>query len=284
MTPEQKTIVITGCSSGFGRRTALHLARHGWAVYATVRKDTDRASLHAEATAQGSAEQLTPVICDITNAEHVAALAQIVAAATPGLNALLNNAGTSFPAPLELLPVADFRAQLEINVVGQLAVTQALLPLIKVARGIIIFVGSDSGRVAFPVTGAYAASKFALEAIGDALRVELAPFGIHVVLLEPGPSPTSIWETSKQWALASWAHGDTGAYASLIAAVENAASRRAAAGFPPQLFAEAVLRILNTPRPRARYPIPRHTAVMIVLRQLMPDGLWDWAVRRMLRW
>ncbi len=218
-----KSVVITGCSSGFGRVTALHLARHGWRVFATVRRETDRDDLLAEAQALGCRERLAVLLCDITRVEQVRALAEAVSAATPRLDALVNNAGAAFPAPLELLPL-------------------------------------------------------------DALRIELAPFGVGVVVLEPGPSPTAIWAASRQRALAGMTEIDTSAYAPLIAALEQAADRRSRTGFPPQAFAEEVLKILNSRHPRARYAIPWQTAGLMALRRLLPDASWDWLVRRALKW
>ena len=279
-----KAAVITGCSSGFGRATALHLVRQGWQVFATVRRETDRDSLVAEAQTNGCRDCLAVLLCDITRLEQVRALAAAVAAATPGLDALINNAGAAFPAPLELLPLDALRAQLEINVVAQLAVTQGLLPLLKAARGTIINVSSDSGRIVFPIAGAYHMSKSAIEAMSDTLRIELAPFGVRVVVLEPGPSPTAIWATSRRRALAGMTDIDASAYAPLIAAVEQAAERRARTGFPAQAFAEAVQKILNSRHPRARYAIPWQTAGLMALRRLLPDAGWDWLVRRVLRW
>ncbi len=172
--PQNGSIVITGCSSGFGRVTALHLAKLGWHVFATVRKEADQASLLSEATTRGCKDKLTVLLCDITRAEQVAAMGQAVSTVTPRLDALLNNAGTGYAAPLELLPLDDLRAQLEINVIAHLAVTQALLPLLKPARGVIINVSSVHGRLPVPIIGAYSASKFALEALSDVLRIELA--------------------------------------------------------------------------------------------------------------
>jgi NAD(P)-dependent dehydrogenase (short-subunit alcohol dehydrogenase family) len=279
-----QSVVITGCSSGFGRVTALHLAQHGWQVFATVRRETDRDDLLAEAQDLGCRERLAVLLCDITRDEQVRKLAAVLTGAAARLDALVNNAGASFPAPLELLPLDTLRAQLEINVVGQLAVTQALLPLLKAARGTIINVSSDSGRVVFPITGAYHMSKFALEAMSDALRIELAPFGVRVVVLEPGASLTAIWATSRQRALAGMTKIDTSAYLPLIEAVEQAADRRARAGFPPQAFAETVLKVLNSPHPHVRYAIPWQTGALIAFRRLLPDAGWDWLVRRALRW
>jgi NAD(P)-dependent dehydrogenase (short-subunit alcohol dehydrogenase family) len=192
-----KAIVITGCSSGFGRVTAWHLARQGWLVFATIHKEADRASLLAEATRHGCAGRLRPAICDITNTEQVTALGRTVAEAVPQLDALLNNAGTSFPAPLELMALDELRSQLEITVVGHMAVTQTLLPLLKAAGGTIINVTSVGGRIATPIIGAYNASKFAMEAVSDVLRIELVPFGVRVIVIQPGSSATAIWQTSQ---------------------------------------------------------------------------------------
>jgi NAD(P)-dependent dehydrogenase (short-subunit alcohol dehydrogenase family) len=282
----ERTMVITGSSSGFGRVTALDLARHGWRVFATVRKETDAEDLLAEAAKLGAKEQIMPLICDITIPEQVARLGEAVAAATPTLNALLNNAGTAYAGPLELLSPADLREQLEINVVAHLAVTQVLLPLLKAAHGTIINVSSVNGRIATPVVGAYSASKFALEGLSDALRVELAPFGVRVVLIEPSASGTNIWETSLQHALGKMGQYRNGPYKRLFDVTEKVARRASAGrgGFPPQLFAETVRKILDSLRPRARYVIPRSANREIVLRRLLPDRTWDWLVRRTLKW
>jgi len=279
-----KFIVITGCSTGFGRVTALHLAKQGWRVFATVRKETDRAGLLAEATGLGCAETLTPVLCDITDAAQVAALGRALAEATPQLDGLVNNAGTAFPAPLELLSVDELRAQLEINLVGHLAVIQALLPLLKAAHGTIINVSSIGGRLTTPVLGAYNISKFGLEALSDVLRVELAPFGVRVVVIEPGGSDTAIWDTSRARATGRIDVNANGPYAPLIQAIQQFSRNAAAGGFPPQLFADTILKILKQAHPRSRYAIPGSVARMIFLRRFIPDSLWDRILRRSLKW
>ena len=280
-----KSIVITGCSSGFGRLTGLYLARQGWHVFATVRKEADRESLQAEAAEAGCAEHLQPVICDITDAGQVAALSQKVAEVTAQLDALVNNAGTAFPAPLELLGLDELRSQLEINLIGHLAVTQALLPSLKAAGGMIINVSSVGGRIAMPILGAYNISKFALEALSDVLRVELAPFGVRVVVIEPGSSDTAIWNTSRRRASGRLqAVAGQSPYLLLINAIEKFSRKSAANGFPPQLFADTVLKILNNPHPRARYAIPGDVARSILLRKLLPDAIWDRILRRSLKW
>ncbi len=280
MPTSSRTILITGCSSGFGRATALHLARRGWRVFATVRTEPDRQSLLAEAAG-------LPVdvsLCDVTVPAQIAGLLQAVRAATPTLDALLNNAGTAYPAPLELLPLADLRRQFEINVVGQLAVTQAALPLLKAARGLILNVSSMGGRVAFPITGAYHASKFALEALSDSLRIELAPFGVKVVVLEPGGSPTAIWGTGEKNAGTALTDPGVAAYRPLVERYLRLAHASARDGFPPEQFAALVERILNEPRPRARYVIGRGAARNLLLRRLLPDAWWDAILRRLFRW
>ena len=275
-----KTIVITGCSTGFGRATALLLVRHGWRVFATVRKDVDAESL-ARAAASPS---LHTCVCDITRPADVAGLRAAVEAHTDRLEALVNNAGTGYPGPLELQPLDELRAQLELNTVAQLGVTQAMLPLLKAARGTLINVSSIGGRVVFPINVAYHMSKWALEAMSDGLRVELAPFGVKVVVIEPGSSPTAIWDTSLHRAINPVQPRDWGAYAPLVAAVERYARQGAARGFAPERFAELVLKVLRARRPRTRYTLPAGVAWTILLRKWLPDTWWDWAVRRTLRW
>jgi NAD(P)-dependent dehydrogenase (short-subunit alcohol dehydrogenase family) len=240
-----RTVVITGCSSGFGRATALRLAREQWRVFAAVRRDEDAAHLVAEAGSLAGGA-LVPVVCDITEADDVARLATI-AGETTSLDALVNNAGTAFPAPIERLPVDELRAQFEVNVFGHVAVTQALLPLLKRSRGTIVNVSSVGGRISTPMLGAYNASKFALEALSDVLRIELAPFGVRVVVIEPSASPTAIWRTG----LSRTDQRDAGDYAPLSEAVRRLAGQSASSGFPPELFAATVSAILKTPRPRA---------------------------------
>jgi len=279
-----KTIVITGCSTGFGRVTAFHMAERGWRVLATVRQEAHQAELLAEAHGKGLAESLIPVPCDITRPEDVARLALAVADVGSRLDALVNNAGTAFAGPLELLPLDDVRAQLEINLFGHLAVTQALLPALKVARGTIVNVSSIGGRVAIPLHGPYHMSKLALEAMSEVLRLELAHFGVRVVIIAPDASPTAIWDTALRRAHANPALSNLGGYAPLAEAIERRAKHSAVSGFPPELFARTVWRIVNSPRPAAIYFVPGSSGLVVAARRLMPDWLWDVIVRRVLGW
>lgn len=283
-TPVDKTIVITGCSSGFGRVTALQLARSGWRVFATVRKESDRESLLVEAANQGCKENLGVLLCDITDSAQITDLAKTISSEVSRLDALLNNAGTAYAGPLELVSPDDLRQQFEINVIAHVAVTQALLPLLKAAKGIIVNVSSVSGRVATPVIGPYAASKFALEAISDAWRVELAHFGVRIVLIEPSSSATGIWNTSKERAVERLEPYRSGPYRRLLNVMEKMVANIDKNSFPPQLFADTVQKILSNRKPKTRYVIPTRAAWFIRLRKFLPDRLWDKQVRRTLRW
>jgi len=277
-----KTVVITGCSTGFGRVTALHLAREGWQVLATVRKESDADSLKVEAGS--AAGRLTPVLCDITQAADVTGLRDRVDALGGRLDGLVNNAGTSYAAPLELLPIDVLRQQLEVNLVAHLAVTQSLLPALKAARGTLINVSSVGGRVAYPVNGAYHMSKFALEAMSDVLRLELVPFGVKVVVLQPGTSPTAIWQTSLDRAKSLDSYAQLGAYTPLAAFVEQVARHNTTTGFPPEVFARTVHKVLTRSNPATRYAFPAGIRLRIWQRTLLPDKVWDWFVRRVIGW
>ncbi len=175
-------VLITGASTGIGAACALHLDRLGFRVWAGVRRPSDGEALVGQAS-----RQLTPIILDVTDSNSIAAALAGVGAGAGGdsLAGLVNNAGIVVAAPVEILPIAELRTQLEVNVIGLVAVTQAALPLLRLGRGRVVNIGSISGRMATPVIGAYAASKFAVEALTDALRVEVQPWGIDVALIEP---------------------------------------------------------------------------------------------------
>jgi NAD(P)-dependent dehydrogenase (short-subunit alcohol dehydrogenase family) len=180
-------VVITGTSTGIGRATAVRLAGMGFRVFAGVRKPAD-----ADELAQTPG--ITPLIIDVTDPAIVSAAAETVASQTgsAGLRGLVNNAGITVPGPLEFLPLDDLRRQLEVNVIGPIAVTQAFLPLLRRGRGRIINIGSIGGKMSMPFLGAYHVSKFGMEALSDSLRQELRPWGIRVSLVEPGGVSTPL--------------------------------------------------------------------------------------------
>ena len=191
-----RSVLITGASTGIGRATALRLDAAGWRVFAGVRKQED-----ADALGEAGSERLVPLILDVTDAEQIAAAAaRIETEARDGLDGLVNNAGVAIPGPLETLAIDDFRRQVEVNLTAHVAVTQAMLPAIRAARGRIVFISSIGGRVALPLTGAYHAAKFGIEAVGDVFRQELRPWGISVSIVEPGSIDTPIWERGERTA------------------------------------------------------------------------------------
>ena len=170
-----KSTLITGASTGIGKATALHLDGKGWRVFAGVRREEDAASLR-----EAGSERLVPLMLDVTDAGQIADAAERIGAEVgeAGLDGLVNNAGIAVPGPLETLPIDDFKRQIEVNLTAHVAVTQAMLPAIRRARGRIVFITSIGGLMAFPMFGAYHAAKFGLEAVGDVFRQELRPWGI----------------------------------------------------------------------------------------------------------
>jgi NAD(P)-dependent dehydrogenase (short-subunit alcohol dehydrogenase family) len=275
-------VLVTGASTGIGAACAAALARHGYRVFAGVRTEDDGRRL------AGIVPGLTPVRLDVTDAGDIARAAQAVgeAVGAAGLAGLVNNAGIAVAGPLEVVPIADLRRQLEVNVIGQVAVTQAMLPLLRRARGRIVLVGSISGRIAVPFLGPYAASKFALEAIADSLRVELAPEGIGVVLVEPGEVRTPIWDkgrTAGDALLARTPPEVVARYGRGIGAVQRLALRAAEAGASPDTVAEVVVAAIAAARPPSRRLVGRDAKARAWLARL-PDRLRDRLVRRALRW
>lgn len=186
-----QAVVITGAATGIGAACANRLAHTGFHVFAGVRKTEDGAALQ-----QAIGDQVTPLLLDVTNGEQIAAAQAAVTTMVGerGLAGLVNNAGIAVGGPLEFMPLDEFHRQMEVNVYGALAVTQAFLPLLRQAKGRIINMSSIAGLAASPFLGPYAASKFALEALSDALRLELHPWEIEVVLIEPGNIATPIWQ------------------------------------------------------------------------------------------
>jgi NAD(P)-dependent dehydrogenase (short-subunit alcohol dehydrogenase family) len=271
--------LITGASSGIGRACAQRLDRLGYRVFAGVRQAGDGEALQA-----GASDRLTPVHIDVTQPESIAAaqatIAHVVGAG--GLFGLVNNAGVAYGAPLEFLPLADLRQQLEVNVVGVVAVTQALLPLLRQARGRIINMGSISGVSAMPFMGAYCATKFALEAISDTLRVELRPWGIAVSIVEPGDIQTPIWHKGLAAAdkmLAAWPPDAFAMYGPVVDMMGK--SLAAPRGIPAEVVAEAVARLLQARRPAARVLVGNDARLLAVIERL-PTRLRDWLVYRQL--
>jgi NAD(P)-dependent dehydrogenase (short-subunit alcohol dehydrogenase family) len=274
-----RSALVTGASTGIGRATALRLDAAGWRVFAGVRKDGD-----AKALAEAGSDRLVPLILDVTDAAQIAAAAEQIAAAAGGrLDGLVNNAGIAVPGPLETLPLDDFRRQVEVNLTSQVAVTQAMLPLIRPARGRIVFIASIGGRIAFPLNGAYHAAKFGIEAVGDVFRQELRPWGISVSIVEPGSIDTPIWERGAQNAeeIEARAHPEQEAlYGKAIASFRKVVQDLAERGIPPEKVAEAISHALESGRPRSRYLVGLDAKVQARLKVLIPDRVFDRIVAR----
>ncbi len=275
-----KSVLITGASTGIGQAAALHLDRQGWRVFAGVRREEDAASLR-----EAGSERLAPLMLDVTDAAQIAAAAEKVGAEVgeAGLDGLVNNAGIAVPGPLETLPVDDFRRQVEVNLTAHVAVTQALLPAIRRAPGRVVFIASIGGRMAFPMFGAYHAAKFGLEAVGDAFRQELRPWGIDVAVIEPGSIATPIWERGEAEvdAIAARARdGHADLYGEAIAAYREVARKTGARGIPPERVAVKIEHALAARRPRTRYLVGADARGQALAKALLPDRLVDWLVAR----
>ena len=266
-------MVVTGVSSGIGRATALRLAAAGYHVYGGVRRLADAPP----------AARVTPLLLDVTDGAQIAAAAKTVAGDVggAGLAALVDNAGIGVTGPLELTPPGEIRRQFEVNVVAQVAVTQAFLPLLRAARGRVVLVGSIGDRITLPFIGPLAASKHALASIADALRLELAPWGIRVVLVEPASINTeAVGKLERDAAAAvSGFVADPGYRRTYLEMVRRLAARERR-GSPPDVVADAVATALTAGRPRARYLVGKDARRLAALA-LLPVPVLDAVRRRM---
>jgi NAD(P)-dependent dehydrogenase (short-subunit alcohol dehydrogenase family) len=263
-----RAALVTGASSGIGAACASRLAATGWRVFAGVRRPGD--------APEGTEE----ILLDVTDQDHVRAAAERI----EELHGLVNNAGIALAIPLEFIPRDELRRQFEVNVFGQVAVTQAFLPQLRRTRGRIVFVGSIAGRSALPFLGPYAASKHALEAVADTLRVELRPFGVDVSLVQPGTIKTPIWTKSAAVAdaLANGAPAQiAGLYGERIAAFRRFALKRGAKGASVEEVAQAIEEALTMERPRTRRLVGLDAKLRAGVERL-PDRLRDRVYERVL--
>ncbi len=279
-----RSVLITGSSTGIGEACAIALHDKGIRVFAGVRRQED-----GERLVEKTSKALVPLLLDVTNEQAIKDATRHIAEVTgdAGLSGLVNNAGITIAFPLEFLPTEVLRKQLEVNVIGPAAVTQAMLPLIRKGRGRIVNVSSVSGLVAAPYIGASAASKHALEAMSDSLRVELRNFNIPVSLVEPADVATPIWQKSRQTAddLRSEVLENVDAtevpeevreaYARDIAAMRESTSKSEQHAIPVSRVVKAIEHALLARRPKTRYLVGGKTrAVKFILRHL-PDRLRD---------
>lgn len=270
MSPD-RTVVISGASSGIGRACALYMDTRGWRTFAGVRKKSDAASLGAVAS-----DRLTPIILDVSDPRSVRKAQTVVSRAVGarGLSGLVNNAGIAYGGPVEFLDVKKVRQTFDVNFFGVIAMTQAFMPLLRLRRGRIVNMSSISGWVASPFLSPYSCSKFALEALSDALRVELHPWGIPVAVIEPGAIDTPIW--NKGASIINSLVGkapkqEMALYSAVIEAMQRTMKPH---GIPPERVAEAVAHALSSRHPRTRYAIGRDGLLGGIFR-LLPDRLRD---------
>ena len=271
-------VLITGSSTGIGAACALHLDRLGWTVYAGVRKDPDADDLRRKGSAK-----LTPVIIDVTDQSQIDAVAKQIEADSGRLDGLVNNAGIGRGGPLEYLDLDEWRTQLEVNVVGQVAVTKAMLPLIRPAKGRVVFIGSIGGRLGSPLMGPYNASKFAIEGIGHSLRQELKPKGVHVSIVEPGAIDTQIWDKAQDTMERLRSELPPIAleeYAEPLETFAKGLAMNAKNAVTPQIVAKVVEHALTAKRPRTRYLVGKDAKAVGTLGRFLPDRALDTIVAK----
>jgi NAD(P)-dependent dehydrogenase (short-subunit alcohol dehydrogenase family) len=278
--PGRGAIVVTGASTGIGRATAIELDRIGYRVFAGVRKDSDAESIRGEGS-----DRLEPLTIDVADEASIASAAESVEEkiGDAGLAGLVNNAGIVVAGPLEGLPLDGLRRQLEVNVVGQVAVTQAFIPALRRARGRIVLMSSVGGRISIPFMSPYHVSKWGLEAIGDALRLELKPWGMEVVIVEPGAIATPFWQKGQDTADEVEGNMDPEVrrlYGEQLEAVRGAARKSEAEGIPPERVAEVVAKALTSARPKTRYLVGRDAKLNARIRKIVPDRLFDRLISR----
>ncbi|MDH5505667.1 MAG: SDR family NAD(P)-dependent oxidoreductase [Anaerolineae bacterium] len=271
----KSAILITGASTGIGEACALRMDSMGYRVFAGVRRQSD-----ADALQKKASSRLTPIFLDVTDQGQIDAAVHQVSEAVGdiGLHGLVNNAGVAVSGPLEFLPLTEIRWQFEINLFGQIAVTQAFFALLRKAAGRIVNMSSISGRVTFPFFGPYSASKFALESFSDALRREVVPWGMTVSVIEPGSIATPIWDKSLEKSKERMSNFPPQAHALYGHAMQRTEARAMAngrRGVAPEVVAEVVAHALTAPRPKIRYTVGREARIAVLLSRYIPDWLMD---------
>lgn len=273
-------MVVSGASTGIGAATARELATRGYHVLAGVRSERDAEAIRADG--------IEPVILDVTRPDHVRALVDRIAADPDHrpLRTLINNAGISVNAPVEALPLDEWRRLFEVNLFGHIAVTQALLPFLHQSHGRIVNISSVGGKIAMATYGAYAGAKFALEAVSDSLRRELAPHGVQVVVVEPGAVRTEMGDRGAATAndlAEQMSPEQRQRYGGLIKAVVAQSLAFTRTGMPADKAAVIIAEAATTRRPRTRYTIGRDAALLTRLTRNLPDRILDRVVTASLR-
>ena len=268
------TVLVTGAARGIGNSTGAHLGSAGWDVIAGVRSQADADVLSA-------LPRVSTVLLDVTDDKQIAALPTVL---PERLDAVVNNAGVAVSGPIEALTAAQLRRQLDVNVVGQLAVTNAVLPKLRASRGRILFISSVNGRISLPLLGAYSASKFALEAAADALRLELKPWGIAVSVIEPAQTDTDLWRRADQSVdemEAAMTPSQRALYSKHIAGMRKSIPLSQRLAVPAEKVADVVERALTVRSPRARYPVGVGPAIQMGVVTSLPTVIRDRLIGRL---
>jgi NAD(P)-dependent dehydrogenase (short-subunit alcohol dehydrogenase family) len=276
-------VVVTGASTGIGRATALLLDSKGYRVFAGVRKEPDAREL-----AKDGSDRLTPVTIDVTDAGQVESARQEIADAVgeAGLVGLVNNAGVGGGGPIEFMPLDELRDTLEVNLIGQVAVTQAFIPLVRKAKGTIVFIASIGGRVASPFMSPYNTSKFAIEALGESLRHELRPWEIQVAVVEPGSIDTQIWSKGNEQLrerLGEMPEDARRLYGRQITRFGEVLNETASRGIPPEKVAEVVHKAIASENPRHRYLVGTDAKIGARLKGTLPDRTFSKLAARQMK-
>jgi NAD(P)-dependent dehydrogenase (short-subunit alcohol dehydrogenase family) len=265
------TILVTGASTGIGYATALRLSKNA-TVFAGVRSESDYAAMGA------LGENIVPVYLEVTDRDSIARAKTTIAEKTGGrLDALVNNAGIVVAGPLELIEPEQFERQFAVNVMGPLYVSQAFLPMIRAAKGRIVTIGSIGGKMSMPYVGPYSASKFAIEAMTDALRIEMLPFGVKVILIEPGAIKTPLWQRTQAAGKATaerLSPEGLALYGEPIRKMQAFSSKIEDGAIGPERVAEVIERALTARSPQARYVVGTDARVQLVIARL-PEAIRD---------
>jgi NAD(P)-dependent dehydrogenase (short-subunit alcohol dehydrogenase family) len=272
-----RSVLVTGSSTGIGRATALRLDAYGWRVYAGIRSQEDARSLGRDGS-----RHLRPIVVDVTSDESIRCAVETIG---EPLHGLVNNAGVTVQAPLEYLPPDEMRRQLEVNVVGHLACTQAFLPALRAGKGRVVFVSSVQGKLrSLPLLGPYCASKWAIEAIAETFRIELGDSGVDVSIVEPGTIDTPIWEKANE-AFGRVRDGlppeGRERYAQLLKRGETLTKIAATTGVVPDRVARAIQRALESKSPRIRYRVG-DASWRVLAEAAVPSRTRDWFISNVL--
>ena len=284
MAKEKGAVVVTGASSGIGRATALHLDEKGYRVFAGVRKQKDANALKKEGS-----ERLTPITIDVTKPQSIkSAKAKVQrAVGKEGITGLVNNAGIANAGPVEHIPIDAFRDVIEVNLTGQVATTQAFLPLLRRAkRGTVVFITSIGGRVAYPFMSPYHAAKWGLEGVADALRREVKPWKIRVVAVEPGSIATDIWDRGVdnfERIAKDMPREASRLYGKQMKAAQQAVVDTGNAGIEPERVAKVVERAIRSVRPRTRYLVGMDARMALNMSRVLSDRSFDRLSRRLMK-